>query len=235
MEKAPDNIKIVLLPGLDGTGELFYPLLQRLSVFDVKIIKLPLTGNQDYETLSNHLKLLLPTKDFILVAESFSGPIAAILANKNISALKGIVFVATFLSTPAKHLLALSQYVPVKALLNLPLSDFFTKHLLFESTVTKEMLEKFNRVVKTLPATIFKQRLKVLLNLKFNYETCDIPSVYLQPENDRLVDKDKYEEFERYFSNISRQSIAGPHFLLQTQPDKCAEEIQRFYRELRLE
>ena len=66
-------MKIILLPGLDGTGDMFAPILSLLTDFDTEVISLPQSGSQDYETLCEHVKLSLPSEDFILIAESFSG------------------------------------------------------------------------------------------------------------------------------------------------------------------
>ena len=47
-------MKIVLLPGLDGTGNLFNSLLRFLPVEDVTVIALPDAGEQTYEALVDY-------------------------------------------------------------------------------------------------------------------------------------------------------------------------------------
>ncbi len=228
MEKPANNMKIVLLPGLDGTGELFNPLIECLADFSIQIIVLPVGVQQDYAFLVKVITPQLPAEDFILIAESFSGPIAAMLAHENIQALKAMVFIATFLSPPAKPLLTLSQFLPVKLLLSMPGSHFFMKYFLFGAIVDKKKLILFDKVIKALPAKLIKQRLKILSDLCFNYEINSLPAIYLQAGDDRLVAEDKYSEFAGYFQNISRIIVPGPHFLAQTQPKKCAKAIQKF-------
>jgi hypothetical protein len=61
-------LKLVLLPGMDGTGELFAPLLKHLSKFDVEIIAYPQVGGQDYQTLIDFVSGKLPNEKYILSA-----------------------------------------------------------------------------------------------------------------------------------------------------------------------
>lgn len=70
-------MKVVLLPGLDGTGILFKPLTDVLSKdIDYLVISYPADRNLNYQELVEYVMGQLPKEDFILVGESFSGPIA---------------------------------------------------------------------------------------------------------------------------------------------------------------
>ena len=77
-------MKLVLLPGMDGIGELFSPLIPELNSVDYIVIPFPQTGKQDYHTLTAFIREKLPGQVFILLTESFSGPIAVQLAQQNI-------------------------------------------------------------------------------------------------------------------------------------------------------
>src|SRR5262245_41048704 len=69
---------LVLLPGLDGTGKLFGPFVERAhATFDVKVVEYPADERLGYPELEALVGRGLPTSGpFFLVAESFSGPIA---------------------------------------------------------------------------------------------------------------------------------------------------------------
>lgn len=70
-------MKLVLLPGMDGTGILFLPLLQCLTPFvEVQIISYPADSCLDYAQLYQQVEKELPNEPYALLAESFSGPIA---------------------------------------------------------------------------------------------------------------------------------------------------------------
>jgi surfactin synthase thioesterase subunit len=216
------DLTLVFLPGMDGTGKLFAPLLNQLHDFQCHVISLPQSGAQDYATLTNHVKSQLPKSNFIIIAESFSGPIAARLSQQNIVDLKGIVFVATFLSSPNKILLSLVKYLPIKSLMKLPLADFFIKMLFLGKQVNQSLLEKFKTIVNQVPTNVLKQRMQTMQNLKFQAFTSSVPSMYIQSNQDRLVTKSKVNEFQKCFVQIEIQNINGPHFILQAHPKNTA-------------
>jgi alpha-beta hydrolase superfamily lysophospholipase len=111
------TFKLVFLPGMDGTGYLFKDVIDHMSGSDYQIVSFPVDTNQDYQTLISYVKNKLPDEDYVLIAESFSGPIAAELAkDKEMSGLKAVIFVATFLSSPNRFLLAASKFFPVKVM-----------------------------------------------------------------------------------------------------------------------
>lgn len=62
-------MKLVFLPGMDGTGNLFSPLFRFLPNFDCQVISLPEVGGQDYVSIKNYVKGRFPVEDFILIAE----------------------------------------------------------------------------------------------------------------------------------------------------------------------
>ena len=81
---------------MDGTGILFGRLLTYIKGFEVLVIPLPNEGPQDYISLSGHILKFLPDEEFILVAESFSGGIAAIISQHVNTNLKGIILSLRF-------------------------------------------------------------------------------------------------------------------------------------------
>ena len=76
-------MKLVLLPGLDGTGLLFDPLLRILpSHFSSIVISYPPDEPLGYAELVPYVKSRIPAnEDFVIVAESFSGPLAVEIAS----------------------------------------------------------------------------------------------------------------------------------------------------------
>lgn len=218
-------MKLVLLPGLDGTGDLFSPLLRALSDFECEVIRLPETGAQDYASITRFVKEKLPEEDFILVAESFSGPIGAALAKEGIDSLTGVIFVATFLSAPSSILLAIAQLLPLKLLSNLPFAKHFHKALFLGAKASNELTHLFISTVRSLPSVLIKARLSSMHSLTFSADEIELPVGYIQAASDKLVSPDKFFEFDNYFNNISIRKIEGPHFILQANPTACAAAI----------
>ena len=71
-------IKLVLLPGMDGTGIMFEPLRALLpDDYAIQLMSYPAQKKLSYQELTAYVERKLPKNEsFVLLAESFSGPIA---------------------------------------------------------------------------------------------------------------------------------------------------------------
>ncbi|MFD2205965.1 alpha/beta fold hydrolase [Kiloniella antarctica] len=225
-------MKIVLLPGLDGMGDMFAPFLSVLDGFETQIIALPNTGKQDYETLTSYVMSQLPDEAFILVAESFSGPIAAQISAKSPPHLKGIVFVASFLSSPNRALLFLAKLLPLNLLARLPLSRFVLRFLFLGSVAGDDLMDLFQSTVKKLSPKLMKARLETLQSLDFECFSSELPVVYILPSSDKLVPQFKSEQFKVCYKNVEIKIVEGPHFLLQAKPVEGAYIVTEFVNSL---
>ena len=106
---------LVLLPGMDGTGELFAPFEAKLRVPLVRIAY-PATESMDYLQLVEYVRQRLPVgQRFVLLGESFSGPVAIGVAAQRPPLLAGLVLCCTFARTPhlwTRHLHKLAGLLP---------------------------------------------------------------------------------------------------------------------------
>lgn len=225
-------MQLVLLPGMDGTGELFAPLLPYLSEINVKIIPLPQSGEQNYPALASYVKSELPYDDIVLVAESFSGPIAAILAQNTSIKIKGIIFVASFLSPPSQLLLKLASFMPVKTLAKLPLAKHAYRYLFLGENAHNSLVNLFQEVLLQLPSTIIKSRLHTMRTLHWRGLNIALPAIYILPLSDRLVAPRKSLECKKYCNDLQLMKVDGPHFILQAQPQACATIILNFWHKI---
>ena len=232
MKDQENKLKIVLLPGMDGTGELFAPLLKYFQGYTCQVIALPQSGPQDYSSLTKYVKKQLPKQEFVLIAESFSGPIAAKLAQQKIGNLKGVVFVATFLSSPNKALLSLAKQLPIKILSKLPGARYFIKKFFMGSSAEKHLIDQFISLVDQTPVKILKNRIDVMQKLRYQKFISLIPSIYILAKSDKLVPDNKAKEFRECFNGLLIKEIDGPHFVLQTEAIELANVIEGFLSKL---
>lgn len=209
---------------MDGTGELFEEFL---SYHDGEhlVISLPQKGHQDYSSLAQSLENQLPKEDYILLAESFSGGIVPELLKQDLTNMKGIIFVASFLSCPNKYLLPIAKILPIKALASAPLSKIGHKFLLLGKDASKALLSKFIKVTESIPDHIIKNRLAVMNRQRLPLANFDIPTVYIQALSDRLISPGKSRELSNVFRNIEYIEIDGPHFLLQAKPKESSQAV----------
>lgn len=207
---------------MDGTGKLFAKLLPYLDESCTDIIPLPDHGSQTYEQLTAYVKSRLPEQDYILVAESFSGPIAVSLANESPTGLKGMVLVATFISPPNKMLLRLAEHLPIRTLLGLPLSSAVLRVFMLGSDARDVDIAAFKDIIRTIQPEVLKRRLQAIRSLSVAGKVSKIPAVSVRATVDRLVPADRTFEIRRCFDNLVEKTVAGPHFILQSRPSDCA-------------
>jgi len=226
-------MQIVLLPGLDGTGELFREFINKLtSNYKVTIISYPTTLKGRYSDYVAYIKEYLPKDDFIVIAESFSGNIAHLLVQEEMGNLKAVIFVATFLQNPRVFLLNKYTLKLLKPLLNLPPNNTIIKFFLVGSKADTKLLKKVTETVKELPQTTILHRLALISNLKYKSVNIDTKVVVLIAKDDKLIPQKCVKDFKKSYTNIKIFKIDGSHLLLQTNIPKTLNIIESFIKEI---
>lgn len=220
-------MKLVLLPGLDGTGKLFNPLLAALPQnLEAVVIAYPPT-QLSYTELVSFVVAQLPNEDYVLVGESFSGDIAYQIALTKPEHLKSVIFVASFLSNPRPLAVKFFNWLPNR-LLSLEPPKLIIKFFMLGFHTNKNTIQLFLESLKQVPANVLAFRLREINKLQQNTEACDIQAIYIQATNDYLVPPTSAKEFEKLFSHLTIVKVKGPHFILQSRPFECAKIIATF-------
>jgi pimeloyl-ACP methyl ester carboxylesterase len=220
-------MKILILPGLDGTGTLLSDIVELLTpIHDVTVVQYA-PDLYSYQDLKMKAQAALPADDFIIVAESFSGPLAVMIASEIPTGLQGVVFVATFAKTPIKvpkFLTYLVDIAPIRSGLMSRLAQPF----LMGKWATPEFTTSFKQVMRAVPASTIAGRLREVLavNVVKQLDAIDIPTIYLSARNDRLVPSKMASDFDSFPSNVVE--IDGPHFLLQANATDASKHILKF-------
>lgn len=221
-------MKFVFLPGLDGTGDLFSEYLREKIGEEGCFFPLPLSGSQSYDDIASIIIEKLPQGDLVLIGESFSGPLASTILRRIESRIKGIVFVASFLSTPSPWLIRLAKYLPLKFFLNMSLVQFVAERALFDRNANPVLFATFLSAVEKVPEAIIKKRLNTIQSFEMGEVSYNIPVLYLQAKRDDLVAAEKADEFSRFFKQLEIEEIDSTHFLIQTRTDEFLEALSRF-------
>jgi hypothetical protein len=141
--------------------------------------------------------------------------------------MKGVIFVATFLTCPSKILISIAQKLPLKAFLKLPFGSKLLRKFLLGDDFP---LKLFYRAIDKVSERELKVRLGELEGLREATHKIysHIPTLYLCAENDWLVSKKHVNEFISGFPSITVRYVQGTHFLLQSNPQTCATHINHF-------
>jgi pimeloyl-ACP methyl ester carboxylesterase len=157
---------------------------------------------------------------FVLLGESFSGPVAVALAGERPAALKGLILCASFLRCPSRLLRALRPLIAIGPAVRPPAS-LMAAFLLgrFETT---ELRERMMKAVAKVPALTLKQRLLAIATVDASRHLADIavPRLCLRASEDRLV--------AATIPGNQVVELVGPHFLLQANPTDAAAAIAAF-------
>ncbi|WP_445147021.1 alpha/beta fold hydrolase [Dyella sp. Tek66A03] len=224
------TVTLVLLPGMDGTGELFEPIVAAVGQrFPVKIIRYPASEPLGYPELESVVRSSLPTDGpFVVLGESFSGPIAVAVAASHPNGLIGLVLCCTFVRNPRPRLRPLSFLIDA-----LPTGSLFARGAgvaLLGRFSTPELRQMFLRAVaKVAPAT-FRARLRSVLEVDVTNELAavQVPILYVRAVADSVVPAGAAELVKSIQPKLKLVDVRAPHFLLQVEPGKAADLIGEF-------
>ncbi|VXB81687.1 Alpha/beta hydrolase [Pseudomonas sp. 8AS] len=222
-------MRLLLLPGLNGSSQLFAPLLPWLQGLQPVPLELPRQGPQDSDSLVSALLPRLGASPFVLLGESFSGHLAYQLALRQPPGLRGVIFAAAFLHRP-HPLLPLSRYLPLpRRLLS---HERLLQLLCVGRNASPALLELLREEIRQLPDTLLRARLHSLARLQEPAQPLDLPALHLWPQQDRLVSRNAAASLNRHCSDLRRVALDGPHFVLQSRAQACAQAIRGFVTEL---
>jgi pimeloyl-ACP methyl ester carboxylesterase len=224
------TVSLVLLPGLDGTGDLFRPLVQELPD-DVQpiVVRYPAREALDYSALTQLVLRSVPTgRPFVLLGESFSGPVAVLAAAAQPKGLLGVILCASFVSPPrplARYALPLAPLLPLHAAARMAGSCVLMGR--FSDAVVKELMLA---ALAQVPGKVLRARLAAAANVDVTTQlrSLDVPTCYLQASEDAVVPSHAAVVFSRVARRSSVAVVVGPHFLLQCVPSEAAKPIVGF-------
>ena len=227
-------LTLVLLPGLDGTCRLFEPLIQVLGdTVQVKPIPYPASTPLGYSELENLVRESLPESDpYIILGESFSGPIAVMISAAKPSNLKGLILCCSFVRNPQpllKKFRSLLHVAPITNITNRILSN-----IVLGRYNRGEIINSIVEAAKSLSPYVIRKRIEEVMDVDVSEELSQvtIPSMYIRASHDRVVPQAASELISSILPDIQVKTLAGPHFLLQAAPVESSELVAEFMREV---
>jgi pimeloyl-[acyl-carrier protein] methyl ester esterase len=209
---------------MDGTGELFAPFLEALGdEFDARVVRYPGGHCGGYAQLEEIAKAAIPAdRPYVLLGESFSGPIAISLAASAPGQLLGLVLCCTFARNPRPGLATLKPFISALPLKALPA----------EWLVDASMRKAFKRALDQVSGSALRARMRAVLAVDVcsRLDACAAPILYLRAMRDRLVPQAAARLITEIKPATKMIEFDAPHFLLQTAPEEAAREVAAFVR-----
>lgn len=229
-------LTLVLLPGMDGTGILFRSFIEALAPeFEVSVVRYP-AEPIGYDGLETFARDMLPRSGpFVIVAESFSGPVAVSLAASCSSRLVGLVLCCTFVRNPYPLLTPFRLFAELIPVDKVPIR--LLSYVLMGGESTPELRSSLRFSLDQVSSCTLRQRLRAVLTVDVSAKFAAIraPVLYVRALHDRVVPRTTADLLLQLLPSMKIAEIAGPHFLLQTAPAAAARAIDAFIEEIRLE
>ena len=222
---------LVLLPGMDGTGQLFQQFAAALHA-RAGIASLAISyphAPLDYAALETFVRSRLPQdQPYALLAESFSGPLGAALRADPPPGMRALILCCSFvrnprpLLAPLRHLLGL---VPFGAMPGIAL-----RQALLAPCATPALQAQLTAALAQVPPSVLRQRLRAVMtsDVTRTFARGSLPVLYLRARHDRLVPPANALQILQLAPGAQLVDIAAPHMLLQAAPQEAADAVAAF-------
>lgn len=228
------RIRLVMLPGLDGTGTRFEPLIAALPQdIDVKVITYPTSPSASWpiEQYAQFAASELPVGPVVVFAESFSGLVALHLLALRRNDVKALILCGCFAEPPHPLLPAVTKLSALAPLIYVA-PDFVLKLCCVGFRATRDQVQLLRNAVATVPPAVLVQRLRLVANTRCTlHEEPHIPCYYFQATRDLLVPARAAVWFKRHFARFQLFRMEGPHALIQTAAAECAQRVAEILKQ----
>lgn len=231
--RSPSGPVLVLLPGLDGTGALLAGFRCALATrIRTSVVSYPRDPDVGYAGLEGVVRALLPRDEpFVLLAESFSGPIGISIAASRPAGLRGLILVSSFARNPRPLLAPLRPLVGLLPIRRVPIRLLAWPAL--GRFATPALRARLADVLSRMPPSVVRSRLRAVLEIDVTrlLPKIDVPVLHIRASEDRLVPRSASGAFSA-IPRLRFLEVEGPHFLLQACPSAAAAHVEAFLREM---
>ena len=220
---------VILLPGLHGTAELWTPFISVAPgwarLFPVSLAPF---GSQDYVELASRISpSLQEPRRCVIVAESFSGPLAIYLTPTLRREIALLVLSCTFVLPPFG---SIGRLVPWQVIARMPLSTKGVEWFLTggEKTLSRAIV----KTVKRLPPQVVAARFRAIsrVNAAKAFRQLSCPILLIRAKQDRVVSRSSHLFMGNLQPKAALAEVEGPHTLLQVKPEPVWEIIDSEFR-----
>jgi pimeloyl-[acyl-carrier protein] methyl ester esterase len=215
---------LCLLPGLDGTGLLFKPLLESLDGRCEFLIIRHSRANNFLELVEEIEDQLPKNRKISLIAESFTGPVAIeIIARKNFD-IGASVLCATFCTSPFLQLVSLAEFLPNFAFQFTALKKLALNIFGMDSNTESRVKLDVHQIIESEDPYLIKKRLHILKSIDVTDQVRNVlvPILYIRASRDRVISNQLGQRMIDGLPYVEVTEVSGPHLILQSEPGVCA-------------
>ena len=221
---------LILLPGLHGTADLFYPLLDVLpGEITPRILAYPTDRCRSYAHHYRRVeKELAGESDLVLFAESFSGPLAVRFAAAHPDRVRALILCGTFITNPVPRILCYLAAVPL--LLSCPIPSFAIRLFLAGANAPSQIVRDARRAIGSTNPIVLTHRVQqaAWLDARADLQNCRVPMLCIAGTRDRLVGQRSVRRIRHVRADIPIVALDAPHFVLQSRPAEVWQHVEEF-------
>lgn len=219
--------EIVLLPGLDGTGEMFARLAGRLERhMHVTVVRYPDDASFGYPEYVAFAKGIVGSRRVFLLGESFSGPVSIAVARELGDQVQGLLLSATFVQPPWPSWL-IRRAATVDPTSSPPAIRDWVLMGRHQDAGLKQTVQN---IVERLPLGVRRARLLAVAGVdsRDDFARLKCPVLALHGTGDWLVTKRSLARAIATKRSAAMTLLPAAHMLLQTHSEQAAERILAF-------
>jgi pimeloyl-ACP methyl ester carboxylesterase len=213
---------------MDGTGRLFEPLLAALPpTVSPRVVAYPPDRPLGYDDLLPLVEAAAAgPDDFVVVGESFSGPLALMLAARRPPGLRGVVLCASFVRSPFPG--------PWRAVVGSwmfrlrPLG--LVAWVLLGRYRRGRLIQVLGEAARAASPGALAARARAIAGVDVTAElrSCPVPILYLRASEDRVVRPRCWARVRAVRPDAAVADLPGPHLVLQAAPAAAARVLAAF-------
>jgi pimeloyl-ACP methyl ester carboxylesterase len=217
---------------MHGTAELFAEFAAETPAEYIATV-LSFGNLSTYDALAALIEPLVPKQGpVVIVAESFSGPLAIRIASVLGERVMALILCNSFAVAPRR---AVIRTLPWPLIFALSPPAAAIKWFLAGRRAPDALIQSIRSALDRTPRAIMVARMRALLQVNEvgHLSSLLCPVLYLRGTNDRLVPASSAEVIIRAAPSTKIVDLPGPHLLLQTSPREAWGVIHRFIAEAR--
>ncbi len=221
------------MPGLDGTGISFEPLRRFLPHnIAATVIRYPSDRLLSFaDTVDCAFEQIAGEQD-IIVAESFSGPVAIALLGSGRVKAKGVLLCATFARLPKRFAFLNMNALPLEFGFRAPFQNLLLRYFIGNAKKRQSLESMQERIAEIVPVKTIVHRIRLLSSLDVRpwLPHLKMPCWYIRPTRDRLLPAKVATDFVQAIPHLVIKEIPTSHFVLQSEPAVSAAVIEEFMK-----
>ena len=223
--------KLVLLPGLDGTGVFFARLEACLaSRVPLQVVSYSSKPGMTLDDYADDAARAMGAEPVVLLGESFSGPVAIKLATKFPGRVQGLILAATYLKNPwPRWMIRRAAVTPPNAV-----PRGWIDAVLSGPDQDRELAAQIAGVMAGFSDELRSARLELVAStdVRADFQRLRCPILALHGRSDWLVPRFALQRALKAKSGARIKVLNGPHMLLQKSARAAANEIEAFYNSI---